>query len=145
MTASENGHGIDLWQLYKSPEINRVTEFSQLSEQLIHADLAAAYSQARYSSPRRTERGKSYFVGHKGFTAVAKLSNRREEHLAIALFNLMQRKSGSPADALKLEILDYQGPLKAQRGDSSEFIRVVYALPRSAHFVRQIHLWTRSI
>ena len=87
-------------------------------ERLDPKDLTDAYHRLRESAPHRHERNKSYFVGHSGITSSGKASNRREEHLAVALFNASQE--GVPLklpDGSSLKFLDYQLPLKARQGD----------------------------
>ncbi len=66
-------------------------------------------------APRRSESGKSYFVGHEGKHSTG-CSNRGEELLALALWNhkgCWARPGGG-----WLRLLDYQFPLKAERRDS---------------------------
>ncbi len=67
-------------------------------------------------APHRSDRGKRYFVnGHDGIPSGTSVSNRYEEHLAIALWNLKQfwpRDDGS-----QFCLLDYQVPLQARQSD----------------------------
>ena len=67
---------------------------------------------------RRHDRGKRYVHGRTGVTSSRASSNRREEHLAVALYNASR---GGAAFALPdrrpLEFIDYQMPLKARQGD----------------------------
>jgi hypothetical protein len=109
---------IDLLTLYKSPSVNQVSGFCHHIDQLDPNDLVAAYHQVREAAPRRHPRGKRYFVGHSGVTSNGGHSNRREEHLAVALWN--NCNDGSPLvmpDGRVLDLLDYQFPLKARQGD----------------------------
>ena len=79
--------------------------------------LCAEYRALVECAPHRSERGKRYFVlGHDGVTESAGQSNRREEHYAIALFQLGARWPRSNGGWFSL--LDYQVPLKARQGDS---------------------------
>ena len=88
-------------------------------KQLDPDELVAAYHRLRKSAPHRHKRGKQYFVGHSGITSSGKYSNRREEHLAVALWNSAQEnRSLIMPDGLTLRLLDYQFPLKAQRSDT---------------------------
>ena len=67
-------------------------------------------------APHRSDRGKHYFVdGHNGIPSGTSVSNRYEEHLAIALWNLKHfwpRDDGS-----QFCFLDYQVPLQARQSD----------------------------
>ena len=67
---------------------------------------------------RRHVRGKRYLHGRTGVTGSGASSNRREEHLAVALYNASR---GGAAFALPdqrpLEFIDYQMPLKARQDD----------------------------
>ncbi|MGD2056630.1 MAG: hypothetical protein PVJ15_07470, partial [Gammaproteobacteria bacterium] len=49
------------------------------------------YADLRTSSPRRHAGGKCYFEGRHGVTGSGRHSNRREEHLAVALRNACAR------------------------------------------------------
>jgi len=108
----------DLLKLYNHPVINQISGFCDAIKQLEADDLVCAYHRARDLAPHRHARKKRYFVGHSGVTSSGEYSNRREEHLAIALWNATQERSplrmpgGSP-----LHLLDYQLPLKARQGD----------------------------
>lgn len=109
----------DLHDLYKSREVNRVSTFGNVAAQLRPGGVAASYVQARSSAPRRHEHNKKYFVDHSGLANRSEESNRREEHLALALWGAS--REGAPMvlpGGATLEILDYQTPLKAQRRDS---------------------------
>lgn len=85
---------------------------------IVRANLFDEYERLRGCAPRRSERGKRYFVGHAGVISSpddADKSNRKEEHLAIALRNLKGRWPHSGGGWFRL--LDYQVPLKARRSD----------------------------
>ena len=69
------------------------------------------YDRLRSSAPRRA----SYFVGHSGVPSSSGWTNRREEHVAIALAGLdVQWPLG---DGSLVRFLDYQVPLKSRRAD----------------------------
>ncbi|MEA1890214.1 MAG: hypothetical protein U9N50_10600 [Pseudomonadota bacterium] len=108
----------NLLALYKDPAVNHISGFRNITEQIELDELIAAYHRMREIAPKRHERKKAYFVDHTGFTSSGAYSNRREEHLAIALWNSskddghLQLPNGQP-----LSLLDYQFPLKAQQGD----------------------------
>lgn len=115
---ASGGYGIDLLELYKLPGINQISGFYAVINQLNGSELAAAYGALSDSAPRRHARNLRYFVGHTGEPSSGSYSNRREEHLAIALWN-ESRETGPmmvPVTSA-LELLDYQFPLKARRSD----------------------------
>ena len=109
---------LDLLELYKSPEVSRISTFADVAGRLDPDKLVAAYVSARNSAPRRHDRKKAYFVDHAGLTTRSDNSNRKEEHLALALWGASQAGTVMvlPSDET-LEILDYQTPLKARQSD----------------------------
>ena len=118
MESSASKPPVDLLELYKSPEVSRISTFGDVAGQLDARRLVAAYVRVRNSAPRRHDRKKSYFVDHAGLTMRSDNSNRREEHLALAIWGASQ--TGAPMvlpNDETLEILDYQMPLKARRSD----------------------------
>lgn len=80
-------------------------------------DVVIAYEELCLMAPRRHTRKKLYFVGHTGFPSSSGSSNRREEHLAIALWNAAQEAALLLSDGNRLDLLDYQLPLKASQHD----------------------------
>ncbi len=108
----------NLLEIYKHRSINQVSGFCKVTNQVNPNDLVTAYHRVRDSAPSRHARSKEYFVGHSGVTSSGGYSNRREEHLAVALWNATQE--GASMDmpgGENLRFLDYQLPLKAARGD----------------------------
>ncbi|CAJ2377062.1 MAG: conserved hypothetical protein [Arenicellales bacterium IbO2] len=105
----------DLRELHRRVrEANNITQFCEFMRQLDMEKLSDAYEEQKARAPRRKE----YFVGHTGkpTTRNAK-SNRREEHLAMALCNDFEKKGGIEHEKIsKLEFLDYQLPLTARGG-----------------------------
>ena len=78
--------------------------------------LRKEYEELRRCAPRRSDRGKSYFVDrHNGNLSTTGGSNRFEEHLAIALWRIngLWPRPGQGGSRL----LDYQFPLKAHQSD----------------------------
>ena len=118
MESSAGNPPLDLLELYKSPEVSRISTFGDVAGQLDPGKLVAAYVSVRNSAPRRHDCKKSYFVDHAGLTTRSDNSNRREEHLALALWGESQTGTPMvlPTDET-LEILDYQTPLKARQSD----------------------------
>lgn len=113
---------IDLLALYRDPKVNQVSTFGALAAELDPNSLASGYRRVLDAAPRRRLSGKSYFVEHSGIEGRADESNRREEHLALALFEAFGVQSDGPAmsigDGRWLRFLDYQTPLKARRTDN---------------------------
>ena len=105
-----------------NPAANHITKFAALASVLVSdlEMLVHCYENLLRVAPRRHDReGKRYFrASHAGVTGSGVSSNRREEHLAVALYNASR---GGAAFALPdqrpIEIIDYQTPLKARRGD----------------------------
>ena len=77
--------------------------------------LIREYEKLRRCAPRRVDNHKRYFVGHDGNLSTANRSNREEERLAIALWNL--NKCWPYLDDGRFRLLDYQFPLYAQQSD----------------------------
>lgn len=118
MSPLKQGGPIDLLDLYKHSSINSISKFSDASKQIDPNELVDAYFRVRDAAPKRHSRDKRYFVGHSGVTSSGNSSNRREEHLAVALWNATQ--DGHPfmlPNGSGLTLLDYQFPLKARQGD----------------------------
>lgn len=109
---------LDLLELYKRPVINNVSAFCEEIHRLKPNELVTTFHRAQKSAPKRHLHGKRYFVGHSGVINSGKNSNRREEHLAVALWNASQEgKLLALPDGSQLKLMDYQFPLKARRGD----------------------------
>ncbi len=78
-------------------------------------DLCREYKQLVLDAPHRGSVSKPYIVGHSGIPTSTAGSNRREEHIAIALVN-MPRRWPLPNGGW-FNYIDYQIPLKAKRND----------------------------
>ena len=79
-------------------------------------ELRDEYLKLMEYAPHRADRGKRYFVnGHNGIPSGTSASNRTEEHLALALWNL--RRLWPRADGYEFYLLDYQFPLQARQSD----------------------------
>jgi hypothetical protein len=107
-----------LIELYNRRAVNQRSQFADFAEQLDLRTLCEDYRDLVQVAPKRHERGKSYFEGRIGVTRSGSKSNRREEHLAVSMYNASKlgHKFSLP-DGRNIEILDYQTPLKAQRAD----------------------------
>ena len=109
-----------LINLHNGPAVNRITEFAPFAGALASdvGMLAHCYEDLVRAAPRRHDRDMCYLRGRTGITSSGASSNRREEHLAVALYNASR---GGAAFALPdrrpLTIIKYQMPLKARRDD----------------------------
>lgn len=104
--------------LYSQSRVNNVSQFGAYASLLGVVELTRKYKDLVLSAPHRHEAGLKYFVdGHDLFIG-RENSNRTEEHLAGALFNTCQKggKFDLP-NRQRLDIIDYQFPLKARQGD----------------------------
>jgi hypothetical protein len=109
-----------LWAMMRRPESNRARGFADEIGRLTVDSLVDAYRHDLMVAPRRPESGRRYLVGtHGGRPVSADHTNRNEEHLALALWNqcahglrLLLRPM-----SLRLQLIDYQVPLKAVRSD----------------------------
>jgi hypothetical protein len=109
---------LSLIELYSDPAVNSISKFGDIARHLDVTELIKEYKDLIQRAPHRHKTGKKYFVdGHDLFIG-RENSNRKEEHLAGALFNAC--KMGKPfelPDGQSLDIIDYQFPLKARQGD----------------------------
>ena len=106
----------NLVSLYGDPEVNRISGFAEFANSLDVDALCAAYHDLISNAPKRHLIGKQYFqFGHDGFPSGKSSSNRREEHLALALFN-SKTEFEIPGNQ-SLKIIDYQTPLKSRQSD----------------------------
>lgn len=110
---------LNLIDLYKQPDINQISGFVTAAKNLDITEICEGYAALRSAAPQRSKRGKRYFIAsHNGIPSSGESSNRREEHLAIAMYNAS--RSGirfELPDSRILEIMDYQTPLKAKQSD----------------------------
>ena len=97
---------------------NKKWDTTALAKEISKVDrdaLSCEYEKLRRCAPRRLDQNKCYFVGHDGNLSTANRSNRYEEHLAIALWNL--KKCWPRLDDGRFCLLDYQFPLNARQSD----------------------------
>ena len=90
---------------------------TELAKDIANIDreaLCDEYKQLIKNAPRRSDKQK-YFVCHDGKLSSSGKSNRREEYLAVALWNL--ERQWPRLDGGWFRLLDYQVPLKAQQSD----------------------------
>jgi len=109
---------LSLIELYSDPSVNSIQKFAEVGRQLDVTELIKEYKELIQRAPHRHETTKKYFVdGHDLFIG-RKNSNRKEERLAGALFNACKKgKQFELPDGHSLDIIDYQFPLKARKGD----------------------------
>jgi len=109
---------LSLVELYNCKVVQNLTQFARAAQELDVSNLAQKYKELMEVAPRRQERRKKYFVGHEVFLGGKKKSNRKEEHLAGALFNECQKGKRFLLPGNRgLNIIDYQFPLKARQDD----------------------------
>lgn len=109
---------LQLIELYNSSEVTSISRFCQTASDLNPKLLEDAYQEVLDNAPNRANRGKTYFGSRSGITSSGSRTNRREEHLAVALYNAS--KEGRELRVSKeklLSIIDYQTPLKARYDD----------------------------
>lgn len=90
---------------------------SSLRQDIARMDVASyaqAYESLRAKAPKRAL-DRPYLGGRTGYPSTEGKTNRREEHIAIALVNAQQ--VWHLPDGTRFELLDYQVPLKATRAD----------------------------
>lgn len=78
------------------------------------ASYLQAYRSLTARAPKRTQ-DRPYLGDRTGFPTAERATNRKEEHIAIAMVNAQQ--GWTLPDGTALELLDYQVPLKARRAD----------------------------
>lgn len=109
-----------LIDLYNQAEINNITQFLSAAQKLDGAWLAQQYGALKMSAPRRAQSGLSYFPHgcRHGLPSGKRPSNRREEHLAMALYNSSQGGADFRLpNGQVLHLIDYQTPFKAKQSD----------------------------
>jgi hypothetical protein len=107
-----------LSELANDKQVRKASGFRHAATTLTGARLAELYQLERESAPDRHAGGQRYLVGHDGRLRTAPKVDR-EEHLAMALVNYCrQRGQGLELpEGGTLELLDYQFPLDAGRGE----------------------------
>ena len=109
---------LSLIELYSDPSVNSIQKFADVGKQLDVEELIKKYKELIQRAPHRHETAKKYFVEDHDLFIGHENSNRKEEHLAGALFNAC--KKGKPFElpnGESLDIIDYQFPLKAKQKD----------------------------
>jgi len=92
--------------------LRRVSKINRRTVQFNADELKAGYLQLRSRAPSRTQ---GYLSSHRsGITSSGNSTNRTEEHLAIGLY---QRGRLAFSNGERVELLDYQFPLKSKNAD----------------------------
>ena len=102
-------------------DVKGLSLFADACDRLNGRELAEAYRSEGVDAPRRWDVGKSYLTQTRtGVPGTGDFTNRNEEHFAIAIFNAHRppRDGVRLPDFRKLQILDYQMPLKARQTDA---------------------------
>ncbi len=110
-----------LVELFGRKDVCRFPAVASAVESILAENMAALFEKQRDSAPRRGDR-KSYFMRHDGCTTSGLPSNRREEHLAIALWRRYRTDGFALQDGLRLFPLDYQFPLKSHNNSDNQGI-----------------------
>ena len=98
---------------------NRKSKFIEYAAELDTKRLAQQCREIMEWAPKRHRNGGKYLFERDGIPSSDGPSNRGEEHLAMALFNKFKAPDSMRLpDGRRLEILDYQVPLKAVQADS---------------------------
>ena len=107
-----------LVELFRFPEVNSFSLSAIAVPALSEKDLLLRFEQQRKAAPCRGLH-RSYFVGHTGKTTSGALTNRREEHLAIAIWSAYRESGFALPDGTVLFPIDYQLPLKSHRDEAN--------------------------
>jgi len=107
-----------LIELFRSAEVNSFTSSALAASALSDNELLLRFEQQGKAAPYRG-RHRSYFVGHTGKTTSGVSTNRREEHLTIALWSAYRESGFALPDGTILFPVDYQLPLKSRRDEAN--------------------------
>ena len=107
-----------LVELFRSAEINSFASSALAASPLSEDELLLKFEQQKEGAPCRGLH-LPYFGGHTGKTTSGLLTNRREEHLAIALWSAYRGSGFALPDGTILFPVDYQLPLKSHRDEAN--------------------------
>jgi hypothetical protein len=99
-----------LVDLFRSAEVNSFASAVLAVSLLPESELLLKFQQQGEAAPYRGLH-RPYFVGHTGRTTSGASTNRREEHLAIALWRAYRESGLVLPDGTTLFPVDYQLPL----------------------------------
>jgi hypothetical protein len=105
-----------LVELFQSPAVKSFASSAAFA--LAEDELLLKFEQQRKAAPHRGLH-RSYFRGHNGKTTSGRATNRREEHLAIALWRAYRESGFTLPDGTMLFPVDYQLPLKSHRDEAN--------------------------
>lgn len=100
-----------LVDLFNERDVNCLSKFASCCSLITREELDARFAAQVAAAPRRA-RKKKYLVGHNGVTASGSVTTRREEHLAIAIWNAYQSAGFVLPEGQRIFPIDYQLPLK---------------------------------
>ena len=104
----------------RSKTANNKSQFLAYADELDIGHLTSLYREIRYEAPRRHLSKRKYLFRPRD-PNFDKNSNQREKHLAIALYRKFHKLDARLLPSgQRLEILDYEVPLKAGGSDKSE-------------------------
>lgn len=107
-----------LVELFQSAEVNSFASSALAMVALSEGQLRLIFKQQRKTAPCRGLH-KPYFVGHNGKTTSGSETNRREEHLAIAVWQAYRQTGFALPDGTRLFPIEYQLPLKSHRDQAN--------------------------
>jgi hypothetical protein len=117
-SAAESLSRHPLVEAFQAAEINSFASLPIAASALSEDELLLRFEQQRKAAPYRGLH-RSYFVGHTGRTTSGASTNRREEHLAIALWAAYRQSGFALPDRTVLFPVDYQLPLKSHRDEAN--------------------------
>jgi hypothetical protein len=107
-----------LIELFRSAEVNSFASLALAASALSENELFLRFEHQGKAAPYRGLH-RSYFVGHTGKTTSGVSTNRREEHLAIAIWRACRESGFALPDGTILFPVDYQLPLKSHRDEAN--------------------------
>lgn len=107
-----------LVELFRRQDVNSFAGLASVVSELTGEELTERFAEQVRMAPRRGLY-KKYFCGHNGETTSGAATNRREEHLAIALWLAYRDVGFVLPDGTRLFPVDYQFPLKSHRDYSN--------------------------
>jgi hypothetical protein len=108
-----------LVELFRSAEVDRFTSSTVAASALSGSELLRLFEEQSKTASRRGLH-RSYFVGHTGSTTSGLPTNRREEHLTIAIWRRYRESGFRLPDGTILFPIDYQLPLKSHRDEAND-------------------------
>jgi hypothetical protein len=113
LCATEEGfHALS--EFFRSANFERFSLSSAAVMALSEEDVVRIFDRQSKAAPYRGL-SRPYFVSHNGKTTSGLTTNRREEHLAIALWHAYRKSGFTLPDQTTLFPVDYQLPLKSAR------------------------------